>query len=398
MSDTLILHLGASTSVAIDWAVVRGGFVVHRGQLADASELIQLRPHADAADVVMTVLPGEQVASRPMATSPKQSAKALAAAKLLMEDELAESAAILQTGFAAIQTGLLVFAARESLISAWIDELARAGIVCDLLTADYFTLQAREDQALCLVRNNRAIVSVNRCGFAVEIELLPALNGAVFENVKSVTVLGHLQHGALLQFEDVEFVNNPSLSDDGVFELMAASAARAETPNFLQRRIFKRGVLSAAAAPWRRTPAFVATLVIALFLGVIADGADASREAVHWNKSALLLHAEAHPGSISEDPADFARFILAQKSGSGQFLHASRRLTAALAGHSDVEVDRLRFDASTKEFIATVRAPSDASIEALKASMAKSGSSIEDAGGYRRGGSFWTGELRIRLQ
>lgn len=394
MSDLLLLLLGPSTDAPLRWGAFDGARLLEGGWIDNAEALSDLPESAKGARRVAALLPGEQVASRPMTTAPKGAVRLRAAAAYLMEDELGENADALRIAVATDRAPPVAIAARNEIIGNWLSALAQAGLECDVLSADYLALPLNGETALVVADGERVIAAFNGTGASIELDLFAELAPQLFGAQKRVALIGDPGLAKLLPGE-TDFLGE---ADDARILSIFADAVRASAPaNFVQAKLFNRKALETVIAPWRRVGMLAAALAGLLFLSVIVDGVRAERIANRWEAAAERLHRQYFPEEENVDPVAFARGRLNEGGGSS-FLFLSSKFAEALAANDEIEIDRIRYNAARGEFVVSIRSRSDAAIEALKTTLAEAGVTAQDSGGYRNIGGVWTGELSARAR
>lgn len=396
MSDLLLLMLGDALDAPLRWGAFAAGRLVEGGWI-EVRDLATLSARAQAADRVVALLPGEQVAARAFQAAPRSGARQLAAARYLMEDELGEPADALKIAVAIDRDPPLAIAVRQSIFAAWLDAFAAAGIACDILSADYLALASGGDRAMIVSQGDRVVAAFAGVGASLEREMFAELAAQLFAGgPERVALAGDAALGRRLP-EPVAIDWLGETDDARVLSIFGEAVLAVAPPNFLQARLINRKALIAAVAPWRRAALIAASLVAVLLLGVIVDAARAGREAERWTNAAAALHKEYFPEAAAADPVAFARQRL-NGGGGRSFLWLASRFAVALEDNQSVEIDRIRFNEARGEFVVSIRSDSDTAIEALKAALAAAGVVAQDSGGYRSAGGVWTGELTARAQ
>jgi type II secretion system protein L len=398
MSETLILLLGEAPDRPIRWGLAADAGARECGVLENAAAIASIAEIARGAQSIVALLPGEQVASRIVPSAPRGERARLAAAGLLLEDELAEARGALRVAVAESGGVTITFAAKAQLIDSWLAALKAAGVDCDCLSADYLALPRAIGETLILVDGDRAVCAHGAVGFAVEMELFLALKDTLFAEPPSILrIIGEeARLGEPPAGVAVDWLG--PAAERRLFETYAASIAAAPTPNFLPKRIFRRKAIAASVGPWRRAAGLAAGLALAGIAALIADGALASRDAARWTAATQAVHAAAFPEAAAEDPAAHARRRLAGGGAGASFLLLASRLNAALGAGDALRIDRIRFDAARGDFAVSLESKSDAEIGALKSRLLESGLASEDLGGFRRSGDAWVGEVRVSLR
>jgi type II secretion system protein L len=398
MPTALFFLLGPAQDRSIRWASASGGEVIAGGSLPDAEALGEVASYGASAATVIALLPGEQVACRRMPAAPKGGTKLKAAARYLMEDELGEATEDLKVGAAASRDVAVAYAARADIVDGWLAAFAAAGIDVDILSADYLALTSSTHEASIVIDGDRAIAAFAGVGLALEADLFSELAPDLFAQAPSVFhIVG--EESLIRNLPSNSAVDWLGPADEaGVLREFARALGAGAPPNFLESRFIRKKAFLAAAGPWRRTAALAACLAGVAFLSFLIEGARNSRIAARYIEGAKSLHQQAHPAAASEDPVAFARQRLAASGPQASFLTLSSRVATALEQQTEVEVDRIRYDAARGEFVFTVRSVSDAAVESFKAELASIGVAAQDSGGFRKTGDFWSGDLSARLQ
>lgn len=395
MSDMLLLLLGASPQAPLRWALFRDGALAESGGLEAAARLHELSEPARGAERIAALLPGEQVAVRRMASAAKGLAKAQAAARLLMEDELGEPADALHIALSPSAHGYRAFAVSRVVMDEWRAAFSEAGVDPDILSTDYLALPAKDESAVLVRGMERIIVACRGEGFAIEASLFAALGNGLFATSPSrVEVYGDAD-GAARFAGEASIDWRGRLDEDGLLALYAEGVERA--PNLLQGKYARRRPLAPELALWRRVGGLAATLAALLVLTVIAEAVRADRTAARWAALAQEVHANAFPDATGVDPATHARAVL--NSGGGAAFNAlSTHFAVALDNNESVIIERVRYNAARGDYVVSLASPSDAGIETLRTALAAGGVEAVDHGGYRRDGGTWTGELTARIR
>lgn len=398
MSDLFLLLLGPSPDQPLRWGAFGGGRLVEGGWVEDAAALSSLTAKAQAAERVVALLPGEQVACRVFPAAPRSASKLQAAAKYLMEDELGEPAEALRIGVAAERAAPIAFAVRAAIFEAWLDAFAAAGIDADVLSADYLALPSDAENAMVIVERGRVIAAFAGLGAGMEREMFAALATQLFADPAArISLAGDGSLGKI--FPETAVVDWLGETDDArLLSIFGDALSASAPPNFLQTRMLNRKAIAATIAPWRRAGLIAASLAGVLLLGVIADGVRDVRQADRWTRAAAALHRDYFPENAAADPVAFARRRLDQGGGGQSFLWLASRFSDVIEGNDAVQIDRIRFNAARGEFVVSIRSKTDTAIESFKSTLAAAGVATQDSGGYRSAGGVWTGELTARAQ
>ena len=166
-------------------------------------------------------------------------------------------------------------------------------------------------------------------------------------------------------------------------------------PNLRQGSYRKRRNWRGAVGVWRRA-AMLAAACVVLFAGVaVADGVRLTRLANKLEEETLSLHQSAFPGQASADPRNHARAILASSAGAPAFLSLATRFAESLEESGEIQVDRIRYNAQRGEFSISLRFSDIDDLENLKRLLAGRGVNASEAGGVRRNGGLYVGELTV---
>lgn len=397
MTANLLLLLGADLAAPIRWARIEGGAVLASGSADGADDLARAAGEAGEVAGAIALLPGEQVAVRRIPQGPKDRRKLNSAARYLMEDELAEAADALEISVAQSRDVAVAYAARADIIRGWTAAFARAGVECDVVTADFLALPSTAEEAAILVDGERVIAAFAGVGFAAEAELFRMLAPRIFAGGPAVfRIVGDDEIAHALPSSGAIDWHGPADRTE-ILRRYALAIAAAPPPNFIRRPLFRKRAIMSAAAPWRRTGMIAAGLAATFVVYLVGDALRAGRIEGRWNAAARDVIARAYPEAANEDPAAFARRRLAE-GGGVSFVSLASRVTSALASSDDVEIERLRFDAGRGEIVVSMRTRSDAAIERFKAALSESGLSAQDNGGFRKDGDLWAGDLSARLK
>ena len=396
MKETLILLLGQSPGAPVRWAFLSDGRVLEAGAAPSLAGLAPLAARAEEARV-LAVLPGEQAAMRAMAAPPRAPSKFRTAAAFLLEDELAENLDTLHVAVARHAGGAgLALAVKKSVMDAWRDGLAEAGLAADHMAPDFALLPLEPSRAALVCEGDRLFGVFGLQGFAIERPLADALAVMIADEdaIEAVTAFGDADT------ERVEYLDKPiewrgGSDDASMFRLYAAALQSGAAPNLLQGAYRRRHDWRAVAAPWRRAAALAAACLVVMVAGAVAEGMRSDRLADRLNDEALALHQAAFPDQANASPRDHARRVLASGRERAQFLPLSTHFAETLEQHDAIQVDRIRYNAARGEFSINLRFADINELESLKQALAARGVLTSEAGGVRRSGNVFIGELRV---
>lgn len=398
MKETLILLLGQSPEAPVRWAFLADSRILEADIAASVAGLSHLAERAAEARTVI-VLPGEQAAMRAMAAPPRAQSKFRAAAAFLLEDDLAENLEHVHVSVARHPDGPgLALAVKKSVMDDWLEALADVGIAPDHASPDFALLPLDEARAALVCEGDRLFGVFGLQGFAIERPLADALAVMLSdeESVESVIAYGDPDT------ERVEYIDKPlewrGQSDNPSMFLLYADALQSNAaPNLLQGAYRKRRDWGALMGPWRRAGLLAAACLTVIVAAVAADGMRSSRLADRLNQETFALHQAAFPDQTNVSPRDHARRILASGGQTAQFLPLSTHFAESLELNEGIQVDRIRYNASRGEFSINLRFADINDLENLKQSLTARGVNTSEAGGVRRSGSVFIGELRVSL-
>lgn len=397
MISILIFLLGSDAEAEIAWGRVVDGRLAAHGAIANASGLVDFAESAGAAEFVAAVMQGEDVATRRLASPPKGASRLLAAARYLLEDELAESLDDLHVACAASTAGARVAAVRAQIIESWLGAFGAAGVALDALLVDYLALPSSAEGGTLVLRDGRAVAAFDGVGFAADAVLACGDRHQDFLGVdRRFAVLASAAQHLNLPFR--ARTENAGAAD--VPNLLLLYALAANDPaclNLLQGRFRRRTPWRAIAAPWRRAAMLAACAAAALFFAIVSDGAKHVRVAEKWVDAAKAVHVRAFPDVPPAEAVANARKRTA-KGSDRTFSRVTSIVGKAAQEEDAVEVARIRYDAARAEYFVSVRSNADSEIEAFKNRLVADGVSAADNGGYRRVGAVWAGELIVRAQ
>lgn len=398
MKETLILLLGQSPEAPVRWAFLGEDRILEADTAASVAGLASLAARA-AEGRTLAVLPGELAAMRVMAAPPRAQSKFRAAAAFLLEDDLAENLDRLHVAVTRHAEGAgLALAVKKSAMNEWREALAEVGIEPDHIAPDFALLPLEQSRAALVCEGDRLFGVFGLQGFAIERPLADALAVMISDDdtINAITAFGDPDT------ERVEYLDKPvewrGQSDDAsLFLLYAQALQTGAAPNLLQGAYRKRRNWGAAVGPWRRAAMLAAACFVAIAAGVVADGLRSARIADRLNQEALALHQAAFPDQANVSPRDHARRILASGGQSAQFLPLSTHFAESLELSDSIQVDRIRYNAARREFSINLRFADINDLENLKQSLTARGIATSEAGGVRRSGNAFIGELRVSL-
>jgi general secretion pathway protein L len=399
MTEIVVLKLGYSPSDPVAWGAISGGRLQEAGRAGSLKELAGSTDRLSVAAKIVAVLPGEQVALREIPSPPKQTAKLRAAAAYLLEDELAENIEDLHVVVTTGTDGARAFAVSKSLIDAWNEAFADAGVEITNLSVDYSLLGAGKSVCVIAEDRGRIIAAHGGVGFAAELALADIIAPSFLQASGDATIISYGAHDHVSRWAAVPVERRPLVHEADLIALFGENlSAKGEFPEFLSgdfRRNRKRLVQFKI---WRRPAALAASLTLALVALGGASGLRDWRIAERYESTAERLHKSAFPTYEGGDIRSHVRGLLASGAKTIGFLETTARLTSGLEAHPDISIERIRFDAARGQYVFSIRSTSDAGIEAFRTGLLSLGIEATDNGGYRRNGDLWVGEMTARAR
>ncbi len=396
MTIRYLFLLGASPDDPIRWAKCDDDHVAEAGRLDDAYALQVLRDRIGASDRIIVILPGEQVALRLMPAPPKSTAKFNAAARYLLEDELAETADHLHISVFLKNDQGAALAVKRNIVEQWTAIFHDNGVNIDKMTADYLSLPQTDEKPCILIDGERTIAAFGDRGFAAENMLGELCLSQLIDDLSSGAVdkfvLSSNADGAARAA-----VSHPvEIGPEDVFALYLRGLTAAPSIDILKGKGRLRRQWRQNLGAWRRPAMLAASLLVVSFATFIAGGVRDLQAAKLINEEAHALHEQYFPEATGADLRAHARATISSNNGVG-FLDLSEIFADALSDTPAVSVDRLRYDEARARLVVSVRSSDDQTIETLRKALTDRGALAEDAGGYRRSGDQWSGDMIVRL-
>ncbi|MEM9169869.1 MAG: type II secretion system protein GspL [Pseudomonadota bacterium] len=398
MTRRLLLFLGATPDAPVVWAATEGERVVKVGEAACVADLRPVALRVGETTAVVAFLRGEAAVWRVLDAPPKAASKLRAAARLLLEDELAEPAGVMHVAVtadtrAADRARAVVLAVRDDAMRRWRDALAEAAITPAIITADAAVF-AGEDRVTVVRRNGRTVFGAPDAAGACENELFDAIAAGLLTEVgdQPATFFGDgdeppaVLAGAALDERDAR-------DADALVGAYAAALERRSPPNLLQGAYQPRSALLKRLPEWRRPAAIAAGVAALVLAGAAVDAWRLGRTADRWRALATQLHDKRFPDAVGVDPATHARAILRASDAGATFIGLTAKVAGAIADDDAVRVDRVGFDRPRGRVSVTVRSGGHEPIEAFRAALADDGLAMRDNGGFRRSGDELIGDL-----
>lgn len=346
---------------------------------------------------LVAVLGGEQVALRDIPSPPKQPAKLRAAALYLLEDELAEAVDDLHVALSAGADGARAFAISKSLMRAWLDAFAEAGVALAEMTVDYALIGGSSGVCVIAADGDRIIASRGAAGFAAESALAEIVAPAFLKAAGDAAIVSYGAHEHVGRWAAAPVERRPLAHEADFLALFGANLGGKDgRVDFLSGEFKPKRAYTVELGAWRRPAALAASLAGALVLLGAASGLRDWRVAERYETTAEALHKAAFPTFDGGDIRGHARGLLSSGAKTAGFLDMTARLTAGLEAHDGVSIERIRFDAARGQYTFSIRSASDAGIEAFRTGLTQFGVEASDNGGYRRTGDQWVGEMTAR--
>ncbi len=399
MNETLILILGETPDAPVKWAFVSEGRVVLADIAGDTAALESIAVRAGAARRIVAVLRGEDAALRAMPAPPRSDAQFRAAAGFLLEDELSESVSAVHVASGRHESGAgQVVAVKKSVLEGWRDALKIAGLSPDIMTVDFALLPAAPGRAIILNLPDRMVGAIGLSGFAIERPMADTLVSSFLADDALTEIIYYGDRAIEAdQREDIGVDLHAPLNDEALFSLFASTLERKSLLNLLRGEYRKKRDWKGAAGPWRRVGLLAAACLGALMFTSIADSVRSLNYAKNMNVEVTALHQAAFPDAANADPRGHARSILASGGGAPVFLAISTRIAESLDEVEGVQVDRIRYNAERGEYAVNLRFAAVEQLDAFKRSLEAQGVSAAEAGGVRRSGGYYLGEMRVSL-
>jgi general secretion pathway protein L len=398
VSETLILILGDDPTAPVSWGLYSSGRLRRAGRTPDVASLRDAVVLETEEARVVAVIPGEQAAARILQSPPRDQAKLRAAARYLLEDELAQSIDAVHVVTFATEDKCTAYAMSNSLLEQWLSAIDATGLRVTGVTPDFACLGTFEDEIAIAAIEDRIIFRDGSVGFSAEASLAAAVLPKVVQpDASTPVVYGSI--AAVGGMVDFPLKQEPLPEKASRIRLFAERLVEPDkAPNFLSGA-FKRKIISnLPLAPLKR-PLVLAAVFAAVFCAVfLAAAFRDARIAGKFEDAARAMHETAFPSYAGGDIRDHVRTVLASSGEAASFLEINSQLSAALEEIENVAVDRIRYDASRRQFFFNVRSSSDSEIEALRLALEGRGVTAVDNGGYRRSGDAWIGEMAVNAQ
>lgn len=398
MSDLILFKLGPTPADPVDWAIFADGAKSESGRAANVGALSELSGRFEDGMRIVAVLQGEQAAMREMSSAPRQSPKLLAAAGLLLEDDLAQPVADMHIVVSAGEPRAAI-AISKAALEDWLAAFDAAGAPVNEFCVDFTAVGGSASTVVFVADGDRVIASAGARGFSAEADLVrdaaPSLLEAATDG--SVIIYGAADIG---EAAGARMIDRRALNQStDILSIFAAALSSKPAPANLLTGAYRRHAPSSFRfQPFKRPAMLAAGLAVASLLSVVAAGVRDARTAAAYNQSATAMHQAAFPGFSGGDIRAHARQLMSNGGATASFLEMSERLTAGLAADEGVAIDRIRYDGARGQYVFSIRSVSDSGIEALRAALDANGVIATDNGGYRRSGDAWVGEMTAKAK
>jgi len=138
--------------------------------------------------------------------------------------------------------------------------------------------------------------------------------------------------------------------------------------------------------------------VVVSFLVVnVADSVRSLRIADAYRQDANDIHQTAFPEFSNIDPKTHARQVLAAGGNAPMFMRLTNAVADSLGENDNIQLDRIRYNAQRGEYAINLRFSDINDLEVLKQKLEARGIIASEAGGVRRSGGIYLGELKVSL-
>lgn len=398
MTDLVVFKTGETPLAPVLWGAFASGSLVESGRVENVAALSSIAGRFDSGARLVAVLRGEQIAVREFAAPQRNSSKMIAAATLLLEDELAEPVSDLHIVVSAGEPRSAL-AISKSVIGEWLGAFDAAGVAVAEMCADFAVIGGSSSTVVLVADEGRVIASRGAAGFAAETDLAAVAVPALIEASGEAGVIfyGPQDIASGWSARPVEFRRLPPAG--GILAIFGAALSVKPPPvNLLTGAFRRRAPRLFNAGPFKRVGLLAAGLAAAAVVSAAASGFKDARVAKIYEESAGAMHRAAFPTFAGGDIRAHSRQMLADEVKAASFLEMSGRLASSLEGNDGVAIDRIRYDGARGQYLFSIRSSTDAGIEAFRASLEAQGLAAIDSGGFRRSGDAWIGEMSARTK
>jgi type II secretion system protein L len=396
--DLVLYKLGQTPDDPVAWATFAGGALSEAGRVANVAALSAIADRFEANTRIVAILPGEQVAMRPIPTPPKLQSKLLAAAAFILEDELAEPIEdmhiVVSDGFPRAACAI-----SKAHLWRWLRAFDEAGVALTEATVDYACIGGSATACVFAGDHGRVLAAYAGRGFAVDRDLANIVAPTFIEAAGDATMIAYGVHDLVGGWASAPIERRQLPHEADLLALYGAQLASKGNPvNFLHGAFRRKSQFTFKLGGLRRPAGLAAALAAVAIVSAAAAGLRDGRIAATYEASARSLHKSAFPTYAGDDIRAHSRQILAEGAKAASFLDMSARLTASLEGQDGVAIDRVRYDSARGQYVFSIRSNSDAGIEAFRSALAAEGLTGADSGGYRRAGEAWIGEMSASVK
>ena len=406
MTQKLILVLGDAPEAPIYWARFSGVELIKQGQAQEIADIKRQASFDAEEQELIGVMPGQFGAISTLATPPQNQSKFLAAARLLLEDDLAEPIDNLHVVVHRRDGIGVATAVKHSVMEQWTSALIESELFLDFLFFDFDCLGAEVNHPVVFMGAGRMIGAFTNKRFSTDptlgvalLKTLPPFGGEKGDDnandIRPRLYSGDGEKPALKR-ADCDHLGPATRS---VLAINAAKLVESKEPtgNLLQGPFKPAGKSIFKGLPLRRLGALAASLSFLVVATGVAEGLRDRRIAGAYQGEARRIHEEYFPNAPITDMRANARKILAS-GGSASFVDMVNRIEQALIKNDNISIDRIVYDASRSQFLFSLRSESNNEIDAFRSHLAEVGVSARDTTGYRRLGSVWVGEMSVSVQ
>ena len=104
---------------------------------------------------------------------------------------------------------------------------------------------------------------------------------------------------------------------------------------------------------------------------------------------------QAFSEAANINPRDHARRVLSTRTAGPAFLALTAEIADSVDDDGRIQVDRIRYNAARNEFAVNLSFSDINDLETLKSQLGARGVAVREAGGVRRSGSRYIGELQV---
>ncbi|MBI1392533.1 MAG: hypothetical protein GC152_07310 [Alphaproteobacteria bacterium] len=394
MTEVLVVYLGETLNAPIAWAAIRDGVATANGVSEGFKRLRTSLSELGEDVLVAAILPGELAACRKIDAPPRGTSKFMAAASLLLEDELAEPVSGMHVALHRDGEGGVIAAAKTGLVAEIVEAFASAGAPLRYLGVDCLCLPKSGDApTVAWLFGDRAVVSAQAIAFAAPVDIagnaLLAQGDADGVAVRAPEGWSPPQGWPVVRRQgDARFVD---------LAVEAARQAAGDGMNLLQGAYRAQRRSSMSFGAYRRAAGLAAGVAASLFALVVVETMRTAAMANRYESEAARIHAEAFPEVARADMRRHARERLST-GGAASFVDLSRRVDEALGEDGAVGIDRIQFDVARGAFSFSVRAVSNEAIDEFRERLQTAGITATDVSGYRRSAGGWVGDMAVHLR